>query len=72
MIKTITFSDCSPYRDEHCIGKALSDLEVWCRVNPKIEIIKIIKRRRYIANAGNGNEYYDLDVIFSEEDNDGK
>ena len=66
MIKTITFSDYYDC-DYKCIGRALDKFGEFCRKNPDIEIIKIIKRRRYIANAGNGNEYYDLDIIFSEE-----
>ena len=71
MIKTITFSDYGDFGYK-TRGKALDEFEEFCHKNPEIEIIKIIKRRRYITNAGNGDEYYDLDVIFSEVLSDAK
>ena len=67
MIKAITFSDLDIY--DYPIrpyGKALRDLEKFVAEHPTYKIISVFKRCRLIENAGNGTEYYDIDVIYEE------
>ena len=58
-----TFSDLKSYY-ERISGRACQNLTDFLNENPHIEIISLNKRRIIIENAGNGKEYYNLDLIF--------
>lgn len=49
------------------MGKANEDLKDFLNKHPYITIISLNKRNREIKNCGNGEEYYDLDLIFKVE-----
>ena len=62
---TETFSDMNEHNRCEYKGKAAKEFCDFCNEHPYIKIIFVAKRRRYISYCGNGDEYYDIDLIYS-------